>query len=162
MFPWHAKGLPAKGEAQTRAGGQMTESKNSETFINGEAQAAEILAALSQAERQRILMHISIKNPQVARELSRKSFGFNALSELNEVDFDRLSRLLNPKILGIALKGASIHLQRTVLSKLDRSYAEVSYDALTSPQMNEPEKIQRARDRVVETISELWSEHLVT
>ena len=120
------------------------------TFINGEAQAVEILNSLSATERQRILRQISAKNPQVARELTQKCFNFDALLKLQEDEINQLSNMVNPKILGIALKGAPVNFQKQILHRFYRQYAEICYDALTSPQMSEETTIKRAQARVVE------------
>ena len=120
------------------------------SFINGESQAAELLAALSPNERKRILKCINTKNPQVARTLSQKCLDFNTILNLNQHEFNQLSRAINPKVLGIALKNTPVPFQKQILLKLERQYAEISYNTLISPQMNESPNIKRAQARVLE------------
>lgn len=133
----------------------MANLNEAETFINGEAQAAELLAALSPTERQRILKYINARNPQVAQTLTQKCFNFNAILNLNQHEFNQLSNAINPKVLGLALKGATVPFQKQILSKLDRQYAEISYNALISPQINEDTNIKRAQARIVKVALKL-------
>ena len=134
----------------------MANQREGETFINGEAQAAELLTALSPDERQRILKHINVKSPQVAQNLGQKCFGFKAILGLDGDEFDQLLNVISPKVLGIALKGSPIPFQRQVLAKIERPYAEISYDSLVSPQMNGRDNIKRAQERVVEAALKLF------
>ena len=128
----------------------MEDSNKVGTFINGEAQAVEILTSLSQVEREKILKYINARNPQVAKSLTQRCFGLDALLDLGQDELNQLSNTVNPKILGIALKGASIDFQKQILLKLRRQDAEICYDALISPQMSEDATVKRAQARIVE------------
>lgn len=128
----------------------MTEVTNKGKFINGEAKAAEILAALPAKDRKRILKYISTKNSHIGRELSLKCHHFENLTQLEAEKFKQLSLHIHPKVLGIAIKGLEEDHQRKILRNLERGYAEQCYEMLTSSLENEQTMVNRARARVME------------
>ena len=125
-------------------------------FINGQMSAVEILTALPEMQKERILNYINGRNPQMARELSQKCFNFNTLLKLGLEELQQLSRAVKPQVLGIALKGVSIHWQRQVLGQLQRSYAEKCYAALSSSLISDTPTIRRAQAKVVEAAAPLF------
>ena len=125
------------------------------TYVNGKKQVIELLQALTAGERNRLLSHIRLRNPQMANELSQKSFSFASISEFDEHDLTRVSTYSNPKIFGIALKGISLDHQKQILSKIPREFAEVAYNALLAPQGNDSRSIERAQEKVLGIISTL-------
>ena len=132
----------------------MTEAQTGR-YVNGKKQVIELLQALTPAERNRILKHIRIKNPTMANELGQKSFSFASIRDLDGHALSRVSTYANPKIFGIALKGISQENQRTILSKLPREFAEIAYNALLAPQGNDARSIERAQDKVLNSVSSL-------
>ncbi len=126
------------------------------SFINGKAQAIEIIQALDPAERSKIIQLIKARDPGLASELAHQSFSFKSIKNLNSHDLIRVSNFLDARIFGISLKGVSIDDQREILSKLERDYAEIAYGALISPQASDERNIKRAQDKVLGVLSRLY------
>lgn len=134
----------------------MSKAAETGSFINGKAQAVEIMQALSPKEREKIIKHIKVKDPSLANELSQKSFSYNSIVHLSRHDLLRVCNYVDARIFGISLKGVSIDNQRTLLSQLDREYAEVSYGYLVSPQASDEKNIKRAQDKVLNVLVRLY------
>lgn len=134
----------------------MAKAGETGSFINGKAQAVEIMQALSPAERNRILKHIRVKDPGLATDLAHQSFSFKSIRNLEPHDLNRVSNFIDARIFGISLKGISIDDQRGILSKLDRNFAEVAYGALISPQASDERNIKRAQDKVLGVLTRLY------
>lgn len=134
----------------------MSKANETGSFINGKAQAIEIMQSLTPAERNRIIKHIKIKDPGLANDLVQQSVSFNSIKNLETHDIARISNFVDARIFGIALKGVSLDVQRDILSKLDREYAEVSYGYLISPQASDDRNIKRAQDKVIGVLTRLY------
>lgn len=121
-------------------------------FLNGRAQVIEMLQYMTADERQRLLRHIRIRNPQLADELVEKSLTFNHLDRLEDQDLSMMFGYVKPAILGIALKTVDRDFQRRILSLAPRQYAEEAFESLTTPIMNEKRDAKRAQKKVVDIL----------
>ena len=133
----------------------MANSGDSGAFINGREKAVEILAALQESERQRILKYIQVRNPEMGKGLSQECFHLENLVDFESGQLDELCQLVNPKVLGIALKKVSRSVQRDILKNLQRGYVESCYEALVSPRMGEDSTLRRAEQRVLEAVARI-------
>ncbi len=140
----------------------MTADVSTGKFIDGKAHAIELLQALTPAERNRILAQISLRDKSLAAELSQGAFSFRNLKDLNQHALIRVSQLIDARVFGISLKGNSIDIQKNILSKLPREYAEVAYNYLLSGQANDERNIQRAKDKVLTTVSKLVKQNQIS
>jgi flagellar motor switch protein FliG len=118
-------------------------------FLNGRAQVIEMLQYMTADERQRILKHIQVRNPQLAEELIEKSLTFDHLDRLSDEDLSLIFSYIKPPILGIALKSVERTFQRRLLSLAPRKYAEEAYEVLMTPIANEKRDSKRAQQKVV-------------
>ncbi|OUR93129.1 hypothetical protein A9Q84_21750 [Halobacteriovorax marinus] len=135
------------------------ESNNGNTpsgvFINGKAQIIEMLQIMPEEEKATLFRNIQKRNPQLAAELLEKSISFNDINRLNEFDLKTLCRNIHSGVFGVALKACSTEFQRNVLTILPRDYAEKSYHAMKARLSNENDSIEKARNKVVQTLATL-------
>ena len=130
-------------------------------FINGKAQAVEILKNLNGDEKERLLKAIRAKNPSMANELSENCIAFGDITQLNQEDLNTLCRYVDAQILGIALKGVPLNFQRKVLSNLNRNLAERAYNVLTTPMANEDKVIVKAKSKILDTMIQMVRRHQI-
>ncbi len=119
-------------------------------FLNGKAQAIELLQHLSNMEKKQIIQLIKAKNPTLARDLQRESLSFE--QQITELSDQQLSLLINkvqPQIFGLALKGLNPELQRRILRLAPRQYAEQAFSYLQATLTNERRDVQRAQQKLL-------------
>ena len=129
-------------------------------FINGKAQVLEMLEYMTQEERDRLIANIHQRNPQLAQELSEKSFKFNSIESMEDNVIAKLYQHVNPQILGMALKGTSSDFQRKVLTACPRNYAEAAFEALNTYFNNEASLIERAQNKITSVVLGLRKNNL--
>ncbi|MFZ4713111.1 MAG: FliG C-terminal domain-containing protein [Bacteriovoracaceae bacterium] len=127
-------------------------SKENKIFLNGKAQIVELLKAMEGTEKEKLLRLISARNPSMARELQEKSFSFNNLMNLTDMQIKSTLSQVNSQIMGIALKGCHGKLQKRILTIAPRAYAEEAYETLLGPVRNEARDIERAQERVLAVV----------
>lgn len=125
------------------------------TFINGKEQVIEILRLLSPEEKAKLLSNIGHRNPAMARELSEKCLSFDNLKQLSDAELKRVMSAINPKIIGVALKGCDIEFQRRTLAVISRDLAEEAFEVLTASLANERSTVPRAQDKLLSMALEL-------
>ena len=89
-----------------------------------------------------------IKNASLTEELSRKSVCLKSMDRFSEHEFTLLANYVPAPILGLALKLCSKELQRKVLAKVPREYAEQAYEILVKPVNEEDKAAARASEKV--------------
>ncbi len=119
------------------------------TYINGKGQVIDILRLLSPQEKARILNHINSKNPTMARELAERCVSFANVEALGDNELKIVFSQVDPKLMGVALKGTSVEFQRRCLSIVPRHLAEEAYRLLTTPLKNEREPVMKAQDKIL-------------
>ncbi len=127
----------------------MSTTSENGIFINGKAQIIEMLQLMTAKEKERIIKHIRLKNPNLANELEEKSFSFKDLFNLRNETLKPILEAVNPAILGISLRNLSSEIQRKVLSIISRSSAEDSFTWMTKKLNDESRDIQRAQEKVM-------------
>ncbi len=125
------------------------------TFINGKNQVIEMLSHLTLQEREKIIDKIKQQNPQLAKELLEQSINFKSLPDLDDFEIKKVISYSDASILGVALKALPLRAQRKILSLCDRPYAEKAYQIMCNPIHNEKININRACERINNTISNL-------
>ncbi len=121
-------------------------------FINGKGQVIKMFQLLSDSEKEKLIAKIKIRNPALANELLQESYTFEDLQRLTDSNIIDLFPHVDAQILGLALKGASVSLQKRVLSLAERSYAERAYDTLIANLRDERIHMERAQKKVIDTI----------
>lgn len=123
---------------------------NSGVFLNGKAQAIELLQHLSTSEKKQILQHIKVKNANLARDLQRESLSFEQqIAELSDQQLSTLMAKVQPQIFGLALKGLGPDVQRKILRLAPRQYAEEAFSYLQAKLSNEKRDVQRAQQKLL-------------
>ena len=130
----------------------MEEKKKEGIFINGKAQAIEILKMLNKDEKTRLLKQIRLRNPNIADELSEKSYSLKNLFDLSDHELRLIGQYTDQNVLGVVLKACPINFQRRILSLIDRSKAEVAYRILTTQLSNERASIEKAQARIMSVV----------
>jgi flagellar motor switch protein FliG len=131
---------------------ENTNKENKGVYINGKAQIIELLKVMEGTEKEKLLRLISARNPAMARELQEKSFSFNNLMNLTDLQIKSTLNQLNAQIVGIAMKGCHPKLQKRILSLAPRAYAEEAYETLLGPVRNEARDIERAQERILNVV----------
>lgn len=129
----------------------MSTSSENGIFINGKGQIIEMLQLMTPQEKERILKHIRLKNPNLASELEEKSFSFKDLFNIRSETLKPILESVNPPILGIALRNLTPDSQRKVLTLISRSSAEEAFIWMTKKMSDEQRDIQRAQEKVMNT-----------
>lgn len=124
-------------------------------FLNGKAQMIQMLQQLDGEEKEKLLRQIALRNPAMAKELREQSVSINQLSTLQDHYLRIILSNINSQILGIALKGCNVKLQKRVLSLASREYAEEAYSTLVSPEKNDQRSILRAQEKVLSVVIQL-------
>lgn len=131
---------------------EMQQPSNSGVFINGKAQIIEMLKHMPDAERQKLLQNIRLRNPQLANELVAQSLSFEHLGKLNPHEITLLIQYIAAPVLGVALKDTPREVQKKVLASVPRNYAEEAYKMMITPLANEKRDISRAQNKVISVI----------
>ena len=126
----------------------MAEAKNGDIFLNGKAQVVEMLRQMRADERERIIRQIRLQSSTLANELSGESIGFEQVKNLSDPQIRSLFNHLQAPILGLAIRGLSVELQKRILSLAERSYGEEAYEFMTMTLTDEQDKIRQAREKV--------------
>jgi flagellar motor switch protein FliG len=121
-------------------------------FLNGKAQIVEMLRVMPLDERKKLLTNVSKRNPQLAEELIEECLDFATLERLLDSEITLTFEYIKAPIFGVALKNASVALQRRVLGLAPRNYAEEAYRLMTTPLANEQADVRRAQDKVVNVL----------
>lgn len=132
---------------------QNTQSQS--VFLNGKAQIIEMLQIMSEAEKEMLLKHIKMRNPQLASELKEKSLTFSHINQLDDASLRSIFPYIKAPILGMALKDTEPQFQRRVLKLAPRNYAEEAYNILVTPMANEKRDSARAQKKVLEILISL-------
>jgi flagellar motor switch protein FliG len=140
---------------------QSAENQSKGVFLNGKAQIIEMLKVLDGEEKQKLIKLVTARNPSLGKELQEKSFSFNNLMTLSDSNIKSMIRSVNAQIMGIALKGCNIRLQKKVLSLAPREYAEEAYEILVSGHKNEQKDITRAQERVLAAVIQILKRNQV-
>ncbi len=119
-------------------------------FLNGKNQVIELLRHMDKNERDTLLAHMKIKNPQLTEELKQQSLGINDLVNYSQQELKFMSKKIPAQIFGIALKGVELKTQKIILSGLPRSYAEEAYEIMVAPAYNQNKDINRAQLKITE------------
>ncbi len=130
-------------------------------FLNGKAQAIEILRMLDPEEKQTLLNNMKMRNPEMTMELSEKSLSFKNVQILSDHELAMLCNRVEATIMGVALKESNPQFQRRVLSLMDREYAEQAYSALMARLRNEKSSSFKAQERVTGIAIQLSKRHLI-
>ena len=125
----------------------MSESKSSDIFLNGKAQVIEMLKHMRPDEKERLIRQIRRQSTGLANELSRESIGFEQIGNFSEAQMRRFFTYVQAPILGMAIRGLAVELQKRVLSTAERSYAEEAYEFMTMNLEREGDKIRQAREK---------------
>ena len=134
--------------------------KENMIFINGMGQAIDILKSLPLAQRQKILMQMHAKNPNMAKELMVKSYSFENILNSSEHTIATLFSYVSAPILGISLKYVAADHQKRVLRSIDRTKAEEAYRVLKTKTIS-PLDCQRAQSKVLDIAHELMNKQLI-
>lgn len=128
---------------------KQAQSKENGIFINGKAQAVEILRLLDPDERRRLLGHMKLRNPEMTMELSQKAISFLNLIELSNHELRVICNHVEAQIMGVALKNSSLNFQKRVLSTVDREYAEKAYEGLIANLRNDHDSSMKAQEKII-------------
>lgn len=134
---------------------QSQDNQSKGVFLNGKAQIIEMLKVLDGEEKQKLMKLIIARNPTLGKELQEKSFSFNNLMTLTDSNIKLMIKSVNAQIMGIALKGCNLRLQKKVLSLAPREYAEEAYEILVSAHKNDQKDINRAQEKVLQTVVQI-------
>ena len=135
----------------------MAEPKSDDVFLNGKAQVIEMLRYMRTDERERLIREIRLQSETLADELSRGEIGFNQIANLSDEQMNRLFDCVEAPILGMAIKGLSVDLQKKILSLAERSYAEEAYQFMTMSLSESQEKTLRAREKMGVYVAQIFS-----
>ena len=126
----------------------MSEPKNGDIFLNGKAQVVEMLRYMKEDERERLIRQIRLQSSSLANELSGESIGFEQLGTLPDSQMQNIFNYIEAPILGMAIRGLGVELQKRILSLAERSYAEEAYEFMTMKLKDEWEKSRQAQEKV--------------
>lgn len=111
--------------------------------------AAEMLAQLDEAHREKLLQNIAAQDPRLAQELSARMYRLSDLTMLDGVSFDAWMRAVPPLKLRTALRGAPPEIWELFKSRMTaRGFANLQDEVLTlGPQRSSD--VDRARVEIV-------------
>ena len=136
----------------------MAEPKNGDIFLNGKAQVIEMLRHMQPDERERLIRQIRLQSSGLAKELSRESIGFEQIGNFSDSQMQHFFNYVQAPILGMAIRGLSVELQKRILSLAERSYAEEAYEFMTMNLNNEQEKIRQAKDKTGVFVAKVFTQ----
>ena len=125
----------------------MSEPKNGDIFLNGKAQIIEMLRCMRPDERVRLLRQVALQSSGLAKELSRESIGFEQIEKFSDAQMQQFFQYVQAPILGMAIRGLSVELQKRILSLAERSYAEEAYEFMTMNLSEGQNKTHQAREK---------------
>lgn len=140
---------------------QAKQDKKEGIYINGKGQIIEMLRVMPTEEKMRLLKNLSIRNSSLARELSEESFSFESFENFKAETIQSVLSYLTPETVGIALRGSNVGFQKKILGLMDRNHAETAYKFMTGPIENALKNVERARNRILTTVMELYKKNLV-
>ena len=136
----------------------MAEPKNGDIFINGKAQIIEMLRCMRPDERERIIRQVALQSSSLAKELSQESIGFEQIGNFSDSQMKHFFNYVQAPILGMAIRGLSLELQKRMLSLAERSYAEEAYEFMIMNLKDERDKIRQAREKAGIFITKVFAE----
>ncbi len=140
----------------------MTAKSEKGYFINGKAQAIEMLQYMTPEEREKILSIIKTRNPQLASELMEKSISFANITQIQDEDFRYIFHFITAPIMGMAIKTLPKETQRKILKLAPRNYAEEAFKVMTTALSNEADKIKRSQEKVASLMGTLIKRGQIT
>lgn len=133
----------------------MSTPKSNDIFINGRGQMIDMLKLMKPHERNKLLNNIRMQHAPLADDLSINSVGVEHIKNLSPYQIKSIFQFVQAPILGIALRGLDVGLQKKVLKIADRSYAEEAYKFMTMKLESEDRDIPRAQEKVREAITNI-------
>lgn len=131
-------------------------------FINGKGQIIDMLKYMTKKEREKLLLAIRHRNPQLASELVEQTINFESLFTLSEPHLGILTDYIRPELFGMALKTAPRSFQRKILGIATRSFAEKCYEILTSRMDNETTLVSKAQSKIVQIFVSLLKKQIIS
>ena len=133
----------------------MDRSQKGNIYINGREQVLELLRFLPAEEKAKLLRNMRVRNPALTDELAQESLSFAQINDLSDHEIQMVVRVVEPTVLGIALKTQPIALQRRVLTLVSREVAEKAYQIMMTPLRNEERDSKRAQNKIKALMIEL-------
>jgi flagellar motor switch protein FliG len=118
-------------------------------FINGKKQIIEMLQFMPNAEREKLLQNLKMRNPSMAKELSEKSFSFEDIFRLDRDFLAKVLNQINPTIIGLALYNTTPSNQRTALQLIQRSNAERAFHVMNQDLSGKKVECSKAQSKIV-------------
>ena len=131
-------------------------------FLNGRQQIIEMLQIMPEAEKEKLLYHIRLRNPSMAQELMEESLSFKAFYRLSNQDLSIVLNHCQSSIVGVALKNLDETFQRQALGVMKRDTAEKAYQVMLEKIANEDQMITRARSKMLSILVSLWKQKMIT
>ena len=139
----------------------MIQNQNRGIFVNGKNQVMEMLKYMTPQHKENILNHIRLKNPSLADELTLGCLDFSLLEKLDDNDIRRIFTHVDPVVFGLAIRPVNRSLQKHLLSRASRDYAEVAYESMTKVLKNEASLISKAQRKTMEVLTLLIRRQII-
>lgn len=141
---------------------ERPQSSNDDIYINGRGQIVDMLKVMPLREKERLLRHLSIRNPSVAQELSAESLSFGHLQYLRDSQLVILEDYVKASFMGIAMKNIDVPFQKKILAIVSRNYAEEAFRYLKAPLKNENQNCKRAQTKIISIVSRLIQKGIIS
>jgi flagellar motor switch protein FliG len=121
-----------------------------EKKIDGKKEAVELLAALDEFSRERILDGIKKHDPALAAQLRKGMFTFEQVLRLDPPAFLRVIRELPPALLALASRGLDAVAEKALFSKLSERQGRALREERDSMGPQKLSDVTAARERITD------------
>ncbi len=129
-----------------------------EIKINGKKEAAEILAALDEPSRERILAGIAKSDPVLAETLRKGMFTFAHVLRLAPLGFQRLMREVPSTVLAMAIRGLDPASDFLLFSKIPERQGRALREEREAIGPRKQSDVNAAREKILDFARRLHAE----
>ena len=123
--------------------------------IDGKKEAAELLASLDPTHRERILVEIAQRDPELADVLRKGLFRFDQVLALEILELQKVIRAQDSRLLALSLRGMKPEEKQTLYSKIPERQARALEEEILAMGPQKASDVVTAREKIVEFAREL-------
>jgi flagellar motor switch protein FliG len=123
--------------------------------IDGKKEASEILASLDPTHRERILVEIAQRDPELAEILRKGLFRFDQVLGLEILELQKVIRAQDSRLLALSLRGMKPEEKQILYSKIPERQARAIEEEIQSMGPQKSSDVIAAREKIVDFARQL-------
>lgn len=129
--------------------------------IDGKKQAAELLAHLDSASRDRILNDIRKTDPVMADALQKNLYSYEQIFKLEATELQKVIQSVPSRLFALSMRGLDDELKKTLATKLSNRQMQMFDDEVQSLGPQRASDIKQAQEKIAAQAGQMHEQGLI-